>query len=270
MKLSFSTLGCHDYTLDQIISCGKKFGFGGVELRHVENNVKHWELPDFASAAALAVSKKKFGDAGLEVCVVGASGSFAKAGLAHRREQTELFKRWAEVAQGLGCPYIRVFGGPVPEGQTMEETLKWDVEGYNEAFPLISKYGVTMLFETHDSFAASKGLLPLLNMLEGSFGVIWDILHPLRFGEPIEETYRNLKAWLKHVHMKDSRVFSETEFDFMFPGEGVLPIPRIMELLASGGYNGYYSFEWERGWHPEIASCELAFPSYVRYMRRFQ
>ena len=270
MKLSFSTLGCHDYTLDQIISCGKKFGFDGVELRHVENNVKLWETPDFCSPASLAAAKRKLSGAGLPVCVVGASGSFAQAGLEHRKEQIELFKRWAEVAQGLDCPYIRVFGGPVPEGQSMEETLKWDAEGYNEAFPLIAKYGVTMLFETHDSFAASKGLVPLLKMLEGSFGVVWDILHPLRFGEPIEETCRNLGPWLKHIHIKDSKVFSETEFDFMLPGEGVLPIPRIMELLKSGAYDGYYSFEWERGWHPEIASCELAFPAYIRYMRRFQ
>ncbi|GHT70826.1 hypothetical protein FACS1894110_22930 [Spirochaetia bacterium] len=36
--------------------------------------------------------------AGLEVPVVGASGSFAKAGEAHRREQTEQLKKWAEIA----------------------------------------------------------------------------------------------------------------------------------------------------------------------------
>ena len=269
MKLSFSTLGCHEYTLDQIIDCGKKYGFNGVELRHVEKNVNLWELPDFSSGASLAASKRKLDDAGLAVCVVGASGSFAKAGLEHRREQTDLFKRWAEVAQGLGCPYIRVFGGPVPEGQTMEETLKWDIDGYNEAFPEIAAFGVTMLFETHDSFSTSRGLLPLLQNLRGSFGVVWDLLHPLRFGEPYEETWRNLGPWVKHIHVKDSRVFSETDFDFMLPGEGILPLPGMIELLKKGGYQGYYSFEWERGWHPEIPPCDISFPRYMEYMRQF-
>ena len=269
MKLSFSTLGCHDYTLEQIIGCGKKYGFGGVELRHVEKNVKLWELSDFNSEAALAASKRKLDDAGLPVCVVGASGSFAKAGLEHRREQIDLFRRWAEVAQGLGCPYIRVFGGPVPEGQTMEETLKWDIEGYNEASPIIAKYGVTMLFETHDSFSTSKGLLPILQNLEGSFGVVWDLLHPLRFGEPFAETWKNLGPWVKHIHVKDSKVYSEQDFDFMFLGEGKLPLKEMINLLKTGGYDGYYCFEWERGWHPEIASCDTAFPAYMKYMQQF-
>ena len=269
MKLSFSTLGCHDYNLDQIISCGKKFGFKGVELRFVDKNVKLWELPEFGSASSLANSKRRLNDAGLEVCVVGASGSFAKAGLEHRKEQIELFRRWAEVAQGLGCPYIRVFGGPVPEGQTMEETLKWDIEGYNEAFPVIDKYGVTMLFETHDSFSTSKGLLPLLQNLKGNFGVVWDLLHPLRFGEPYEETWKNLGPWVKHVHVKDSKVYSETDFDFMFLGEGKLPLPGMINFLKKNGYNGYYCFEWERGWHPEIPPCDIAFPKYIEYMQQF-
>jgi len=269
LKLSFSTLGCHDYTLDQIIETGTKCGFDGVELRHVEKNVKLWELPDFAGSAPLEKTKRRFTDAGLTVCMVGASGSFAAPGLEHRKEQTDLFRRWAEVAQGLGCPYIRVFGGPVPEGQSMEETLKWDAEGYNEAFPLIAKYGVTMLFETHDSFSTSKGLIPLLEKLEGNFGVVWDILHPIRFGESVEDTFKGLGPWVKHMHMKDSKVFTETDFDFKFPGEGILPIKKIMEILKASSYQGYYSFEWERGWHPEIPSCETAFPHYVEYMKQF-
>jgi sugar phosphate isomerase/epimerase len=163
-----------------------------------------------------------------------------------------------------------VFGGPVPEGQTMEETLKWDAEGYTGAIPVIAQYGVTMLFETHDSFSTSKGLLPLIKMLEGNFGVLWDILHPYRFGEAIEETWKNLGPWVKHVHIKDSKVFSGEAFDFMLMGEGILPVKQIMDLLKAGGYDGFYSFEWERGWHPEIPSCEIAFPRYIEYMQRYQ
>ena len=269
MKLSFSTLGCHEYTLDQIIACGKKYGFNGVELRHVEKNVLLWELPDFSSAASLAASKRKINDAGLEVCVVGASGSFSLPGLFKRREQMDLLRRWSEVAQGLGCPYVRVFGGPVPDGQSMEETLKWSSDGLNEAIPVMAKYGVTLLLETHDSFSSSKGLLPLIQRLNGSFGIVWDILHPIRFGEVIEETWNKLGPFVKHIHMKDSKVYSDKDFDFKFMGEGKLPIPWIMKILAAAGYKGYYSFEWERGWHPEIPSCEIAFPHYVEYMRQF-
>jgi sugar phosphate isomerase/epimerase len=267
MKLSVSTLGCHDYTVDQIVAAAAKYGYDGVELRMVEKTVKLWELKDFSSAA-IAATKRKFTDAGLAVPVVGASTSFAAAGTAHRAAQMEDLKRWAEVAQGMGSPYVRVFGGPVPEGQTMAETLKWDIEGYNEAVPIMAAYGVTLLFETHDSFSTSAGLLPLVKGINGTTGIIWDILHPLRHGESIEDTWKGLGPYVRHVHIKDSREYSSDNFDFMLMGEGTVPVPQILSLLKTGGYEGYLCFEWERGWHPEIPSSDIAFPQYIEYMRK--
>ncbi|MDR0475631.1 MAG: sugar phosphate isomerase/epimerase [Treponema sp.] len=267
MKLSFSTLGCHDYTLDQIIDCAVKYGFDGVEIRIVEKNVRLWETRDL-KPEAVSTAKKKFKDAGIEVIVLGAGTSFAHPDEKARSEHLDDLKRYVELAQGLSCPYIRVFGGPVPEGRTMEETVKSDIEGYTLAKPIATAAGVTLLFETHDSFSASTGMLPLVKGLGDGFGVVWDVLHPLRFGENIEDTWKNLKPYIKHIHIKDSTVYTETDFDFQLCGEGKVPIPQIVKLLESGGYDGYLSFEWERGWHPEIAPCDIAFPRYVEYMKK--
>lgn len=63
--------------------------------------------------------KEKIDDAGLEIPVIGASGSLAKAGQDHQREQLDQLKRYGEIA--------RVFGGLIPEGQTIEECVKWGV-----------------------------------------------------------------------------------------------------------------------------------------------
>jgi hypothetical protein len=37
--------------------------------------------------------------------------------------------------------------------------------------------------------------------------------------------------------------------------------------LYQGGYKGYYSFEWEKLWHPEIAEPELALADYPKKMK---
>ena len=37
--------------------------------------------------------------------------------------------------------------------------------------------------------------------------------------------------------------------------------------LAEGGYKGYYSFEWEKLWHPEIAEPEVALAHYPTAMK---
>jgi sugar phosphate isomerase/epimerase len=268
MRLCFSSLGCPDYSIDEIVSCAVKYGFDGVEIRTVQHTVALWDVPELSGDVALKTARKKFDDAGLTVPVVGASGSFAITGEVHRREQMELLKKWAEIAQYLGAPYLRVFCGPVPEGKTIEECIKSDIEGYNEAIPLMKKYGVTLLLETHDSFSASKSLLPVIEGLNGMAGVIWDILHPIRFGESIEETVRNLAPYIKHVHIKDSKVFSADSFDFELPGNGILPIPEIITKLKEINYSAYLCFEWERGWHPEIAHCDTAFPHFINYVQK--
>jgi hypothetical protein len=50
-------------------------------------------------------------------------------------------------------------------------------------------------------------------------------------------------------------------------GEGNLPIFTAIDALYHGGYKGYYSFEWEKLWHPEIAEPELALADYPTKMK---
>jgi hypothetical protein len=42
-----------------------------------------------------------------------------------------------------------------------------------------------------------------------------------------------------------------------------------VKTLATGGYKGYYCFEWEKKWHPEIEDPEIAFPHYARTMTEY-
>jgi hypothetical protein len=30
------------------------------------------------------------------------------------------------------------------------------------------------------------------------------------------------------------------------------------------GYKGYYCFEWEKVWHPDLVEADIAFPDYAR------
>ena len=43
-----------------------------------------------------------------------------------------------------------------------------------------------------------------------------------------------------------------------------MPVQRQIVALASTGYRGYYSFEWEKRWHPEIEEPEVAIAQYSR------
>jgi hypothetical protein len=45
-----------------------------------------------------------------------------------------------------------------------------------------------------------------------------------------------------------------------------VPVQGQVKVLAGAGYRGYYCFEWEKKWHPEIAEPEVAFPHYAKTM----
>jgi hypothetical protein len=50
----------------------------------------------------------------------------------------------------------------------------------------------------------------------------------------------------------------------------VAPLKDAAELLARDGYDGRYTLEWEKAWHPYIDEPEEVFPSFVATMRGFE
>jgi len=40
-------------------------------------------------------------------------------------------------------------------------------------------------------------------------------------------------------------------------------VRRQIEALVKIGYRGYYSFEWEKRWHPDIAEPEVAIAQFA-------
>ena len=47
---------------------------------------------------------------------------------------------------------------------------------------------------------------------------------------------------------------------------GAVPVKEQVKVLGAGGYKGFYCFEWEKKWHPEIEEPEVAFPHYAKVM----
>ena len=45
-----------------------------------------------------------------------------------------------------------------------------------------------------------------------------------------------------------------------------MPVREFIHLLERRAYPGFIHFEWEKGWHPEIAGPEIALPHFARFM----
>ena len=268
MKLSFSTLGCPNYNMDEIIEMAVKNNYQGVEIRAVSGTVQISGLDEF-KGSGLAETAKKLKNAGLEVACLGTSIGFSKADAEHQKKNLEDAKVNMEIANALDCKYIRTFGGPLPPTQGFVESLKWIKEGYQKLCDLVNGAGILPLLETHDDFSTSARIKEVIDGVpNGKIGVVWDIVHSVRFGEAPEVTYNTLKDYIYHTHIKDSLEFSPSGTDFPLTGEGKIPIAECLSLLSAGGYDGYYSFEWEKLWHPEIPGPEVAIPHFAENIHR--
>jgi sugar phosphate isomerase/epimerase len=265
-KLGFSTIGCPDYSIDQIIKLATDNGYQGVELRFVRGTVDLVSLEEF-QPAGISETRRKFDDAGVDVVAIDTSVRMNSLDPVVRSQAMELARTNLAIAEGLGASFLRVFGGALPENQSEVDTRRAIAEGLSEVAELTARSGVQSLLETHDSYSTSDTILGLFAAgASEKLGVLWDSLHTYRHGEDADFTWSQLGGRIRHIHVKDSNSASADDFDFALTGEGTVPIPHILEVIRRHDFDGFVDFEWEKGWHPEIAEPEIAIPHFARYM----
>ncbi|HUU54810.1 MAG TPA: sugar phosphate isomerase/epimerase family protein [Armatimonadota bacterium] len=246
MKLAFSTLGCPEWEIDQIIDAARASGYDGVELRHYKGSL---DLPKVLGAFPGGVNefRRRFARAGIEICCLDSSVvlSGAESSISDGEQMIEL-------ALGLGAPYVRVFGGEVPAGEKLSRMGK-----------RAAQRGKRVILETHDAFSVGREVAELLEAAgEEGTGALWDLHHPVKQGEPPEETARLIGDRTYHTHVKDSG----SDGSYTLLGEGNVPLKDLVAELHAVGYRGYLCLEWEKAWHPELAGPEVVFPQAARYL----
>jgi sugar phosphate isomerase/epimerase len=98
-------------------------------------------------------------------------------------------------------------------------------------------------------------------------GIVWDIVNMWSVTrEPVVDVYQKLKQYIHHTHIKDLKEIDGKE-RYVLLGKGETPIFEAIDILAKNNYKGYFSFEWEKLWHPEIEEPEIALADYPRAMK---
>jgi sugar phosphate isomerase/epimerase len=132
-----------------------------------------------------------------------------------------------------------------------------------------------VLIESHGDFTRSKDLVEILTTVnDPSFALLWDAHHSfVAGGEKPAESWAALGQWARHTHLKDSRAAGAAAKPearrYVLLGTGEVPVKEQVAVLAKSGYKGFYCFEWEKKWHPEIEEPEVAFPHYAKTMAEY-
>ena len=256
MNWCFSTLGCPELDLDGVIVLAKKFGFNQVELRALEGTV---DLPayfaaKYGSPAALAT---RLAGTGIRVASLDTSWKLigAPAGAC------DAFLEYLEWAEALGGVPLRVFdGGTKADSASITEAR--DSIAWWEDRRICGNWKSSILVETHDAIVSTAAVRELFADAPASVGLLWDAHHTWKKGgeDPLV-TWRDVKTWVRHIHVKDSigEPSARHAFTYVSLGEGEFPLRPLLDTLSADGFRGVVSLEWERMWHPYLPSLEMAF-----------
>src|SRR5687767_1971732 len=130
--LSFSTLGCPDWTFQQITSFAVQHGYKGIEVRGIQRQMDLTKCPEFSTEenrkATLALMKEK----GLQFVGLGSSANLHFPDGAEREKNLADAKSFIDLAQQINCPYIRVFPNNFIKGQEKNTTIDLIIKGLLE------------------------------------------------------------------------------------------------------------------------------------------
>ena len=272
MRLSFSTLGCPGWEIDEVMDAAVKYGYGALEIRGIGDIMRTERIPCLFPEnreATLSALRER----GLEIICFGTSCAFDTP--EKYESAIEEGRAATEVAFGMGAPFIRVFGNGITSEDGARET-EAVIRGVGElcryAREIAKREGngapaVEILLEVHGDFNTVERLLPICSALDGqNFGLIWDYAHSDRAGENHSDFLRALSPYIKHVHVKDHKRRADGKTELCSQGEGDIPVKETVREMLAEGYGGYFSLEYEKRWHPELPDTESELKRYVEYM----
>ncbi|GMV82868.1 MAG: hypothetical protein AMXMBFR7_40520 [Planctomycetota bacterium] len=265
-KLSFSTTLCPEWTAAAIIDGMQSYGFEGVEFCLGKSHLHGVELD--SPADLLADVRKQFDEAGTAISCLATHNVISHPEHDTRVKIVEGLKQCLRVADQLGAPFVRVFGGEVPAGFEVTGVVDYIAESLGEVaeFAESQKVRSMILVETQGLLSHSKFITEVLDQVYSpKIGVLWNTLNPVRMLEKVEQTYDRIGSNVRFVHLADGQ-FNEdrTKISLCDPGEGMVPMERVVDLLRAGLYRGYLSIE---SMHAEPDPDELL-PKYSGYLKQ--
>ena len=234
------------------IDIADEYRFQGIEIHDVH------AVFDTAEPGKITALYRKLMEKRLQISCIDLVSDIVTAKDAALEELVQVL----DAAKRLHAPCVRI-----KTNSDAENTAESVRHFLSSALPMAEKNDTTLLVETVGFFADTAQLRALFeSFVSDHLAALWDLHYPFRLhGEAPEVTIRNLGAYVRHVHLKDS----ESADKPTLVGEGSLPIEGIMNALRSVNYDGFISIEWDPCWD-EVSDINIIFPHFVSYMSRFE
>ena len=272
LPIALSTLGCPKWDWTTIVRNASQSGYAALELRGILNEMDLPKVPEF-TGDRLKGTMRDLAAAGLVISDLGASAQMHEPDPARRARHMDEVRRFIDLAHAMNAPYVRVFPDRFVPGEDRKTTFARISDGLRQLAEHAAPAGVSIIVESHGEFRRAGDIIPIMEGPKSkNVGFLWDAHHTCVEGEKPAETWAQLGKYTRHTHLKDSRPVPgkpKEERRYVLVGTGEIAVKETVAVLVKNGYKGYYCFEWEKRWHPEIEEPEVAFPHYAKVMRQY-
>ncbi|MBD0373476.1 MAG: sugar phosphate isomerase/epimerase [Pyrinomonadaceae bacterium] len=164
------------------------------------------------------------------------------------------------IALDVGCPYIVVVPGLLPEDKSREDVIEESARVLNELGGIAESFNVSLAFEFLGQTRCSVQTLELADEIvketgRANVGLVIDSFHFYAGGSSLEsiEALDADRLFIFHINDAEDRPRDELEDSHrLLPGLGILPLKEIVGALRHIGYSRVASVEifrpeyWER------------------------
>jgi 2-keto-myo-inositol isomerase len=157
----------------------------------------------------------------------------------------------SRIAGEIGCAYIVVVPGLMPENGTKEQVVEESVRVLNELADIAEPYAVSLAFEFLGQTDCSVQTLDLCNEIvekvnRPSIGNVIDTFHFYAGSSTFEaiDSMKPEKLFIFHINdAEDLPKEQLTDAHRLYPGTGILPIREIKKHFDKIGYDRMVSIE---------------------------
>ena len=266
-------MGCPKWDWNTIVKNTSQWGFAALELRGIQDQMDLPKCAEF-SGTRLKGTLQDLSAAGLVISDLGASAQMHEPDPVKRAKYMDEARRFIDLAHQMHTPYVRVFPNQFVPGEDKQVTFARISDGLHE----LGEYAAARGRDGDRRIArrvpprprTSSRFWRAQNRRTSPFSGTRTT--PASKGRSPPTRSRQLGKYTRHTHLKDSVPIPgkpKEDRHYVLTGTGDIPVKETVRVLASNRYKGYYCFEWEKRWHPDIDEPEVAFPHYAKTMRQY-
>lgn len=255
----FSTLGCSQMSLHEVVDLAERHDIAAVELRALSGTVDLISAltAEFENPAGLGAFM-----AGRNLAIVALNTSI-KLFESPNLLAIEPFIPWAEA---VGAAHLRIFDGG-KQLAASEVQRAADLLGDWQTTRRSSGLNVDLMIETHDALADVEQLVAFVEFAP-TVQILWDTHHTWAHGTDLASVWNRIARNTVHLHVKDSKFDSGGRRCYVLPGHGDFPMADLISLLRQNERHIPISLEWERHWHPELPPLDDALTAARNWWRK--